>query len=55
MYLKAVTTFDKEKQYIAKSLLKLHIATPDAEVEKYLKKFYAKTSLATIKSYYRMI
>lgn len=44
MYLKVITTFDKEKQYISKSLLKIFLKTNKVEVEKFLKKYWAKVS-----------
>lgn len=55
MYFKAVTKFDKEKQYIAKALLKLKWKVSDEEIEKYLKKFDSKMRLSQIKSYYKVL
>lgn len=55
MYFKALTKFDKEKQYIAKTLLKIKGKISDVEIDKYLKKYEARTKLVQIKSYYKLL
>jgi len=55
MYFKALTKFDKEKQYIAKTLLKIKGKISDIEIDKYLKKYEARTKLVQIKSYYKLL
>ena len=55
MYFKSITKFDKEKQYIAKSLLKIKCKISDDEIEKYLNKYDAKTKLSQIKNYYKIL
>ena len=52
-YFIAVVLFDKEKQYLIKSLIKLYKKTADKDIEKYLKKFSHNISLNQTKSIFR--
>gem|GEM_PF-5097870 len=48
-YFIAVIMFDKEKQCLIKSLIKLCKGDSDQKIDKYLKKFAKKTTLKQVK------
>lgn len=54
-YLKAISLFDKEKQYIWKWLLKLYLGVNDTEIEKFLKKYNSTNKLSQIKTFYKLL
>lgn len=51
-YIYFVKVLNKDKQYLAKGLLKLYIKVPDEEIVKFLKKFKSKIHLHQIKQIY---
>lgn len=55
IYFKAITTFDKQKQYLAKWLLKIYLWVKREEVEKFLKKFDSNIKYSDILNIYNSL
>lgn len=55
LYFKAVTTFEKEKQYLAKWLLKVYLNNSSDQIESFFRKYKSRYNYSTLKSIYEAL